>query len=300
MVLVDEGIISLEDKTSKYIDWWTKDKRDPRSHTTLRHHLSMTDGFGQWVDTKAYAAPFPVCWAQPENSAEMCVREAYDKAYGQYGRWIISPETCRDSRSFALSHPDVPFPGKVFYYEENHWDMTELMVEKATGQKFNAVANSKFFKPLGMEAAYVWPSVENPDLGGGVSTTARNYEKFLHAALNSQLLSASAWENIFKVHTDKAKEGYSIMECEGVESATTWGYGLGNWLHCKEPIPSACVGNKRHSSLGFGGFLPVVDRALGMYVVISQNDPTGNSQANALELQERLFAVLESHPKIDL
>jgi len=37
-----------------------------------------------------------------------------------------------------------------------------------------------------------------------------------------------------------------------------------------------------------------------MYVVISQNDPTGNSQANALELQERLFAVLESHPKIDL
>jgi CubicO group peptidase (beta-lactamase class C family) len=292
---VDQGIISLEDKTSKYIRWWTKDARDPRSHTTLRHHLSMTDGFGQWVDPVKYPGAWPVCWAQPDNSMTKCVREAYNKAYGRYGKSFASPPGCPDSPSFNLTDPDVPFPGQAFHYEENHWAMARMMVEKATSQKFNDVANTKFFKPLGMVASYDWPSARSPDLGGGVSTTLAHYEKFLRAALNSQLLSASAWENLFKPHTTQAKEGYSVMECEAAASGVrTWGYGLGNWLHCKEAMPSACLGNKRHSSMGFGGFFPAVDLRLGMYLVISQEDPTGNSMKSALELQNRLFAALES------
>jgi len=300
MRLVDEGTISLEDKTSKYIDWWTTDSKDPRSHTTLRHHLSMTDGFGQHVDATKYPAPFPVCWAQAEHTAETCTREAYDLTYGHYGRWFISPPSCRDSRSFLLTDPDVPYPGQAFYYEENHWDMTELMVEKATGQKFNDVANSRLFKPFGMEASYGWPSPANPDTGGGVVTTGPHYEKFLRALLGGKLLSAGALENLLKPHTTKAKEGYSIMECYGVDSTTTFGYALGNWLHCKERMPSACLNNHRHSSLGFGGFLPVVDRALGLYLVIAQFDPSGASQTSALRLQELIFSILDSQPKTEL
>ena len=45
--LVADGTIgSLDDKASKYIDWWTTSAADPRSHVTLRHLLSFTSGFG--------------------------------------------------------------------------------------------------------------------------------------------------------------------------------------------------------------------------------------------------------------
>jgi CubicO group peptidase (beta-lactamase class C family) len=297
MRLVDEGVMSLEDKTSKYIDWWTTDPSDPRSLTTLRHHLSMTDGFG-WKDQgDKYPPPFPVCWAQPDITAEACTKEAYENTYGQYTKWFIDMNCTWDVPSFALTDSNVPKPGEVFFYEENHWDMMELMVEKATGKKFTDVATSKLFEPLGMEGSYQWPSYAQPDLGGGVLSTGPNYEKFLRTVINRELLSASAWDNMMKSHTANAVHGKSLLDCTGPDHVRTYGYGLGHWLHCSEKMPSACLDNHRHSSLGFGGFLPVVDTSLGYYVVISQFDPTGKSQGPALTLQERVFEALAAHPK---
>ena len=43
--LVNDGILSYEDRASKYLPWWTTAWNDTRSAMTLGHLLSFTSGF---------------------------------------------------------------------------------------------------------------------------------------------------------------------------------------------------------------------------------------------------------------
>ena len=44
MSAVQEGLLSLDDPASQWLQYWTTDPADPRSRVTLRHLLSFTSG----------------------------------------------------------------------------------------------------------------------------------------------------------------------------------------------------------------------------------------------------------------
>jgi D-alanyl-D-alanine-carboxypeptidase/D-alanyl-D-alanine-endopeptidase len=45
MDLVEQGVMSLDDRPQDYMSWWTTDAADPRSEVTLDQLLSFTAGF---------------------------------------------------------------------------------------------------------------------------------------------------------------------------------------------------------------------------------------------------------------
>ena len=52
-VLVEEGSLSLDDRVSRHIDWWTNDPDDLRSLITLRHCMSFSQPDTLAADTAA-------------------------------------------------------------------------------------------------------------------------------------------------------------------------------------------------------------------------------------------------------
>ena len=50
MDLVEQGVMSLDDRPQDYLAWWTSDPADPRSEITLEQLLSFTSGFDTGSD----------------------------------------------------------------------------------------------------------------------------------------------------------------------------------------------------------------------------------------------------------
>jgi len=236
MSVIDEGKLSLDEPIGKRLPGFTGEA----GTITLRQILSFTSGQGG-------------------------LRGLVDV---RQDPGISLAESARQLAAIPLQDK----PGSVFKYGSPALQIAGALVEQATGESWSHLFEERIAGPLGM-AHTVWsdplrlqmPSamVHNPNLQGGVITTADDYAKFLTmlAAGGSyqghRVLSASAVATMETAQTCGVPKGFVPPG----EAGTNLEYALGNWCEKVDADGSCQV----VSSPGALGTYPWIDRKTGLY-----------------------------------
>ena len=231
MMLVERGVISLEDKVSKYIPDFNEAfllkngvKVKPKNAITIKHLLTMTAGLDYNFETK-----------EIENA------------------FIKNPNlNTVDAIKILIKSPLNFEPGEKFRYSLCH-DVLGGVIEVASSLKFSDFIEQNIFKPLkmnnttfkfdneGFEPLYYasnkkvvpfnftevrWansPAYESG--GGGLKSTVLDYQKFSTALSlqNEVLLKPSSLDLLTTIFSDDLSVKNSFTCIQGEE----YGYGLG-------------------------------------------------------------------------
>eukprot|EP00002_Diphylleia_rotans_P025073 TRINITY_DN4959_c0_g2_i1.p1 TRINITY_DN4959_c0_g2~~TRINITY_DN4959_c0_g2_i1.p1 ORF type:complete len:312 (-),score=71.42 TRINITY_DN4959_c0_g2_i1:136-1071(-) len=220
MAMVDRGILSLEDRPQKYIEWWTNDPSDPRSRITLSQLLSFTSGFqGSLLS----------CVLSPTTSYESCCRSIY-------------------ANDFKYE------PGTTYYYANQHMRIAGLMAMKATGiMDWNTLFDQYIRTPLALSSRSVYdePSLFNPDPAGGLTSSAADFFKFLSAVLTRSIIP----RQLPIMEADQTSN--VVFANRPIPEEFDFHYGFGEWRECYGTWSTACEQQVSLNSIGFNAFLPV-------------------------------------------
>ena len=132
-VAIDEGHIgSVDDPAANYLPEW---RNDARKEITLRHLLQQSAGLELRFDA--------------HKSEGMFSRDA--RAY-----WGSDTEPV-----LINEYPAVAPPGSRFDYNYIVPELLGVILERATGRKYEEYLSAKLWKPLGNKTAYLW--LNRPD-----------------------------------------------------------------------------------------------------------------------------------------
>lgn len=139
MILVDRGIIDLQDSVGKYIDsfneMWVETINGPekaRKPITIQDLLSMTAG-----------TVYPGQWGDAEKQSAVLFNEAIEKLGTAEEITTMELISCIGNNVLAFQ------PGKMFRYGTGA-DILGAVVEKASGMLFGDFLQAEIFGPLGM------------------------------------------------------------------------------------------------------------------------------------------------------
>lgn len=235
MSLVDEGLLSLDQPVGEKLPAF----HGAAGEITLRQLLSFTAGQGGLPDAvdirQSPAIPLAA------SAAEVAARPLQDA------------------------------PGAVFRYGGPSLQVAGALAEQVTGQTWAELFRDRLAEPLGMTHSH-WThpfargmapeSVRNPNLQGGLVTTAEDYARFLSMLAaggvfeGRRVLSTKAVEEMSTPQTRHASMAYVPPGVTGALS-----YNLGNWC---EAAPAG-AGCQVMSSPGALGTYPWIDRETGVY-----------------------------------
>ena len=235
MTLVDEGRLSLDEPIGRQLPEFT----GVSGRITLRQLLSFTSGQGS-------------------------LRGFFDIMQSPR---ITLAEAAREIAARPLEDP----PGAVFKYGSPALQVAGALAERVTGESWAVLFEERLARPLGLTHSY-WSAplrphldpaiVRNPNLQGGLVTTAEDYAKFLTMlAANGlyrgrRILSPAAVAALETAHTLNIPMAYLPPGARGGGH-----YALGNWCE-------VVVANGRCtlvSSPGAFGTYPWIDRTTGLY-----------------------------------
>ena len=235
MTVVDEGRLSLDEPIGRRLP----DFQGPSGEITLRQLLSYTAGQGGLM--------------------------------GMSDILQDSGLTLADSAARIAARPQADPPGTVFRYGGPSLQVAGALVEQATGRRWADLFDERIARPLGLTST-TWghplrpnldpAKVSNPNLQGGVYTTAEDYGRFLGmiagdgAAGGRRILSQGAVEEMQRVQTAGRPMAYKPPGVSDLEA-----YDLGNWCEVAAP-DGACL---LASSPGAFGVYPWIDRRTGLY-----------------------------------
>ncbi|MFC4291340.1 serine hydrolase domain-containing protein [Sphingorhabdus arenilitoris] len=260
MILIGEGKMKLDQPISDFLPEF-KDMTvltDPansleavpaKNAITVRHLLTHTAGLGYTIITKG-----PLLQAYLENGL----------APGAVSKLELpgfpKPAPTPDFKTFSERLAKLPLiaePGTKWSYSLG-LDLMGRVIEVVSGMEFGAFLKARIFDPLKMNSSYFQvPKSEIPRLttnygllfgslipidpaadsvyldapafpsgGGGMASTARDYDRFLHMLMNFGELDG---ERIMALET--AKLGMSNLLPAGVDVSGTWidqaGHGAG-------------------------------------------------------------------------
>jgi CubicO group peptidase (beta-lactamase class C family) len=235
MTVVDEGKLSLDEPIGQRLPAF----KGEAGKITLRQLLSFTAGQGDLLALSDVLQPTNITLA--ESAAEIAAR------------------------------PLVDPPGTVFKYGGPSLQVAGALVEQATGKSWIALFNDRIGRPLGLKHT-TWGSpirkadpgaVRNPNLQGGVTTTADEYARFLTMLAQGgvykghRILSATAIDALETAQTTGRAMAYEPPGAAGRNIQ----YALGNW--CETVQPDGRCGMA--SSPGALGTYPWIDRTSGLY-----------------------------------
>jgi len=236
MSVVDEGKLSLDEPIGKRLPEFTGDA----AAITLRQLLSFTSGQGG-------------------------LRGLVDV---RQDPGLSLAESARQIAAIPLQDK----PGTIFKYGSPALQVAGALVEQATGKTWAQLFDERIAGPLGM-AHTRWtnplrpdmpPSaIHNPNLQGGVITTAGDYGKFLTMLAmggtyeGKRILSPQAVTTMETAQTIGLPKAF---EPPGVAGAQLE-YALGNWCASLE-TGSRC---RLVASPGALGTYPWIDRKTGLY-----------------------------------
>jgi CubicO group peptidase (beta-lactamase class C family) len=176
-----------------------------------------------------------------------------------------------DAANEIAARPLQDRPGQVFRYGSPAFQVAGALAEQATGTSWARLFETRIARPLGLQhtswGSPLWPQlapsdIRNPNLQGGLVTTAEEYGRFLTMLASGgvyegrRLLSETAIKDMERVQTAHARPGFKPA------GAKTWvQYALGNWCERIEPDQSCGV----VSSPGAFGAYPWIDRRHGLY-----------------------------------
>jgi CubicO group peptidase (beta-lactamase class C family) len=191
--LVQDGSITLDDPVSEYVDWWTKDPKDPRSLVTLRMLLSFTSGFGGGhPGDEGNSRAARRYRAEHNTTRSLGLRETLKQEIGSEAADACN-ETIGDITACAKSIYSgvklIGTPGKVYSYNSNHLQLTAAVALAATGMSsIHALVHKYLFEPYNMTSSFYYGK-KCPDFAGDLVTNGEDYEAFLQGILNYKVLS---------------------------------------------------------------------------------------------------------------
>jgi CubicO group peptidase (beta-lactamase class C family) len=241
MKVVEEGKLSLDEPIGKRLPEFTGAAAD----ITLRQILSVTSGQGSLAGlTDVHQDP----------------------------RISLA-----DSARQIATRPLQDAPGTVFKYGSPALQVAGALVEQATGESWAQAFDERIARPLGMTHTVwgnpLWPGVplsdvHNPNLQGGVSTTAEDYGRFLTMLAQGgtyqdrTILASASVAAMETVQTRGLKMAFAPPGGERDEHADLQ-YNLGNWCETANAKGECIVA----SSPGALGTYPWIDRKNGLYGV---------------------------------
>ena len=245
MMLVEEGVLSLDDPVSQFIPEFAdvmvltdRDERVPPSRPmTVEHLLSHTSGL-----TYGFFGDSPV-----------------DRLYRQSGAFTEAT-SLKDLMTRVAAQPLLASPGDRWNYSVST-DVLGRIIEVASGQPFDLFLRSRIFEPLRMEDTGFWVSaekqarfaahyrreddelhlVESPtdgqyakpptwlSGGGGLVSTASDYIRFAQMLLNEGQLDdvrILAPETVRMMRTNRLPEALVPITL-GTYLSSGYGFGLG-------------------------------------------------------------------------
>lgn len=85
-----------------------------------------------------------------------------NQGYGFFSEEAL-PKSKEEITEFIEKSTIVAFePGSTYHYSNHSFDLSELIIEKTSGQSFESYMQSKIFQPLGMRETFAYPN-QHPD-----------------------------------------------------------------------------------------------------------------------------------------
>jgi CubicO group peptidase (beta-lactamase class C family) len=200
--VVDEGLLSWDDKVKKWLPAFTGLKGE----ATLRQLLSHTAGYPDY---------------QPQ------------------GRHPDNYSSLQESVAHIIDLPADTVPGAVFHYGGLAMQVAGRMAELATGKDWETIFQEKIAVPLDMPATHFTPvdttQGHNPMLGGGARTALRDYFHFLEMIAHDgkyqgkRILSAAAIRGMQADQVRSARVGPNEFVARARGRSGSDIYGLGEW-----------------------------------------------------------------------
>ena len=199
MTFVDEGIISLDDKVSKYLPIF---EEYGRKYITIRQCLSHETGI---ADNEKRVVKILEFQKQKFESLEAQVN------------------------SFAKKEVTAN-PGTTFNYGNVGLNIAGRVLEVISKKRFEVLIKQRLFTPLNMRNSSFTPEENSTNPSGGAVSTATDYMNFLLMILDKgmftgkRILSEAAINEMQTIQTKNIKKEFVPRVAEGFE------YGLGEWV----------------------------------------------------------------------
>lgn len=134
--LEDEGVLSLNDKLSKYLPELPNAKE-----VTLRELASVTSGYPDWI--------------QGNEAFQAVLLE------NPFRQW-----TPNELLAYAFAQPPVCAPGACFHYAHTNFAVLSEVIAKATRKSIDALVRNRVLTPLGLDQVQVsrYPAMPAPVL----------------------------------------------------------------------------------------------------------------------------------------
>ncbi|WP_054742424.1 cyclic peptide export ABC transporter [Cellulosilyticum ruminicola] len=123
-LLINRGLISLDDSISKYLEWFSVEYEQEPAEITIRDLLYQTSGI-----------PFKTIANMPESQDDTALEKTVKTLIG----------TKLDEK-----------PGKEFSYATINYDVLGLVIEKVTGLSYEDFIQKEVFMPLNMKHTYAY------------------------------------------------------------------------------------------------------------------------------------------------
>ncbi|MBU7009581.1 MAG: beta-lactamase family protein [Theionarchaea archaeon] len=270
MVLVDEGVLSLDDRAADYLDNYT----GLHGEMTVRQLFSHTSGL-------------------PGHSSSIGIPGSDD---------ILGNKqiTLAESVNMIAEVELLADPGTQFYYGGLSMQVAGRIAEIAGGKEWCELFEEKIADTLGMtETDYNGlGKTNNPRIAGSIQTSAHQYIKFLEMLLaggsynGKQILSQQAVDEMLRDHTDGVPIVHSPWSQYNLSPpiAEEVRYGIGCWRE----IIDETGGIREASSQGAFGFSPWIDVERNLAGVLAVKSRLTKVMSLYLEMKEIVREIVDS------
>jgi CubicO group peptidase (beta-lactamase class C family) len=136
MLLVERGVIGLDDDVDAYLPFELNAPADPEAPIAFRHLLSHTAGI---ADAPIYNELYTI--SSGGGDSPISLEEFANGYFRPGGRWYDADANFTGSR-----------PGEVMSYSNTAYGLIGYLVERITGRPFDDFCRDEIFAPLGMNA----------------------------------------------------------------------------------------------------------------------------------------------------
>jgi putative ATP-binding cassette transporter len=202
LLLEEKGIIKMENTVDNYIPWLKMKFKSKEIKITIKQLLHETSGI-----------PFETIGEIPESEADNALEETVKILVGK-----------------ELDHN----PGKIFSFVAMNYDVLGLIIQKVSGQPFEAFMKDNILKPLGLDNTFLFKKeAQRQEMAAGYKigflkaieynapiyrgntpagyfiSNAEDMSKWLKIQLHTKRLSNS-WEKLIKKSHEPDAEVYGF------------------------------------------------------------------------------------------
>lgn len=239
--LEEEGLLSLDDKVSRYLPVFEK---YGKAYITIRHCLAHMTGI------------------QAEKNIRLFDKKKFASLEEAVANYV--------AREIQTN------PGTEFRYSPFGPAIAARVAEVVTKKKFDLLIQQKLLRPLGMrQTTFGTTDGTAPDPAMGARSTANDYIRFLRVLLNGGQLNGQQVLGAATVKALRTIQTTSELIKSAPEAARGFAYTLGAWAPAQNGQEATLLAGP-----SFGGTLPVVDFCRGYAFLLLPKESTEDAKAN--------------------